>query len=340
MNPSSFARYALVIMAGAGLLAGCGGNGGSSLAPTSISSAGRDAAHITKALMVNGVLITAAHPALFRQPAESPDKKHHHKKKPDQYITDFNDSNAFEFNYPKGDSSIGSIANLTNPQGECTKNGKKTFWVAATGSEVIDEFNAGGSTPISTLSVASAGEPAGCAVDPTTGNLAATIINNGEVVVFANASGSGTTYQSGLSEAFFASYDKDGNLFVDGLNSAGVGLVELTKGGNNFQNISLSNSIEFPGNVQWDGTYVTVNDQNAHDIYQYTVSGTTAALKGTVSLSGSSDCDQTWIAKGVVYCPDAGAANGKVYKYPAGGSPIATLTATFSEPIGAVQVTK
>jgi len=28
------------------------------------------------------------------------------------------------------------------------------------------------------------------------------------------------------------------------------------------------------------------------------------------------------------------------YKYPAGGSPIATLTAPFSEPIGAVQVAK
>jgi hypothetical protein len=45
--------------------------------------------------------------------------------------------------------------------------------------------------------------------------------------------------------------------------------------------------------VQCDGKYLTVTDQDANAIYQYTVSGPTATLKGTVSLSGSSDCAQT-----------------------------------------------
>lgn len=343
MNISSVAKYALIGMAGAGLFAGCSSNGGSSLAPTGTSPAGTTSAgmngHMMHALTINGVLTTAEHPSNLRPSPVTPDR-HHKKKKPDEYITDFNNSAAYEFNYPKSDASIGSISNVSNAQGECTKNGKGTFWVTATGSEQIEEFNVGGTSPISTLNTSAEGQPAGCAIDSSTGNLAATIISNGDVVIFANASGSGTTYSSGLSEAFFATYDSSGNLFVDGFNSAGVGVAELVKGGSSFKNITPSNTIEFPGNIQWDGKYVTVNDQDTHDIYQYTVSGTSATLEGTVSLTGSSDCDQTWIAKTVVYCPDAGAADGKVYKYPAGGSPIATLTASFSEPIGAVQVIK
>lgn len=42
-----------------------------------------------------------------------------------------------------------------------------------------------------------------------------------------------------------------------------------------------------------------------------------ATLKGTVSLSGSSDCDQTWIARPYVYCADGGNLDGEVYRYPA-----------------------
>ena len=94
--------------------------------------------------------------------------------------------------------------------------------------------------------------------------------------------------------------------------------------------------MEFPGSVQWDGQYLTVTDQGAELIYQYTISGTNAMLKGTVSLTGSSDCAQTWIATGVVFCADAGNDNGEVFSYPAGGSPIAVFTGNFAEPLGTV----
>jgi hypothetical protein len=62
-------------------------------------------------------------------------------------------------------------------------------------------------------------------------------------------------------------------------------------------------------------------------------------LKGTVSLSGSSDCAQTWIA-GVVFCADAGSEGAEVFKYPAGGSPIAILTGNFDLPLGVVAAEK
>ena len=165
-----------------------------------------------------------------------------------------------------------------------------------------------------------------------------TLGSGGQVVIFKNGSGSGTVYTTPLDEEFFDGYDNHGNLFADGFTGArsGFALVELPKGSTKFKTITTSNSVGFPGSVQWDGKYVTVVDQYADAMYQYTVSGTTATLKGTVKLSGAGDCAQTWIATGVVYCGDAGNDNGEVYKYPAGGSPIAVLTGNFDEPLGTV----
>ena len=92
--------------------------------------------------------------------------------------------------------------------------------------------------------------------------------------------------------------------------------------------------------MQWDGTYVTVFDQITSEMYQYTVSGTTATLKNTVQFTGPSDCAQTWIVKGLLYCGDAGNENGEVFKYPAGGSPIATFTGNFDLPLGVTAATR
>ncbi|MGC2633148.1 MAG: hypothetical protein WA215_02935, partial [Candidatus Cybelea sp.] len=99
-------------------------------------------------------------------------------------------------------------------------------------------------------------------------------------------------------------------------------------------------TVQFPGSVQWDGKYLTVTDQGTAEMYRYTIGGTTATLKGTVSLSGSSDCAQTWIATGLVYCADAGNNDGEVFKYPAGGSIVAVFTGQFDLPLGTVAAKK
>jgi hypothetical protein len=83
---------------------------------------------------------------------------------------------------------------------------------------------------------------------------------------------------------------------------------------------------------------LTVLDQEINVIYRYAIKGTTATLKGSVTLTGAGDCTQTWIAIGVVFCADAGNDNGVVYAYPAGGSPIAVLSGNFDLPLGVVAV--
>ncbi len=341
MNISSLAKYAIGLTTAGAMLAACS-SGGSTMSPSTGSGFTMDATHMNTP-MIHGVLVTAEHPNL--NGAVAPDKKKHHKKKkPDEYMSNFYGSDLLEFDYPKGDASIGTISGVSDSQGECTGVtsgiGKGSFWVVASGSDSVEQFKVGGSSPVATLSV-TAGEPAGCAIDPKSGNLAVTVLADGAVIVFAGAKGSGTSFSTGLIEAFFAGYDAKGDLFVDGKNSGSAfQLTELPAGAKAFENITTSNSVSFPGGVQYDGKFVTVNDQENHVIDQYTVSGTTATLAGSVALSGSGDCVQTWIGKGVVFCADATNEDGEVYKYPAGGSAIATLTGSFDLPIGAVEVEK
>ena len=245
-----------------------------------------------------------------------------------QYVSNYYETTILEFDYPKGESPIGSISGYGG--GLCTK-GARTLWVV-TGAEAA-EFKVGGMSPIRVL------KPGGgaCAIDPVNGDLA---LLSGDVIIFRHARGRGKVYGgTGLGKAYFDGYDGSGNLFLDGFNNNdAVELVELPKGSSTFLRMTTSNTIEFPGSVQWDGMYLTVFDQVASAFYQYTISGTRAILKGTVSLGGSSDCVQTWIAQPYVYCADVGNNDSEVYNYPAGGSQIATLTGPFDVPIGVVSL--
>ena len=258
-----------------------------------------------------------------------------------QWVSNSEDSSLVQFDYPKSDESIGEIT-AGGAQGECTDAtygaGKTYFWVVESDVGSVDEYTYDGKGPVKTLNVTGG---AGCAMDPKTGNLAVTILGSGDVVIFANAGGSGSEIRDGLLETYYDGYDDRGNLFADGFNEADEpALAELKNGSSAFTQLALSNSVGFPGGVQWDGKYITLDDQKTGEIYGYACHGYSCALEQTVVLSGSSDCTQTWIGYGNAFCPDAGAEDVEVYEYPAGGSPIAILTGPADLPIGAVQVSR
>jgi hypothetical protein len=254
------------------------------------------------------------------------------------------------FDYPK---SVGQVGMVKGAGGQGCTNvlygyGKKIVWNVG-GQDRITEYQVP-DTKIKTLSVTYA-FPSSCAMNAG-GDLAVGILSanfghggysgGGQVVIFKNATGSPTVYTTAMDQEYFNGYDNKGNLFADGFTGArsGFALVELPKGKATFRTIKTSNSPDFPGSVQWDGTYLTVFDQFANAFYQYAVSGTTATLKGTVQLQGASDCSQTWIVKGLVYCSDAGNDDGEVFKYPEGGSPVATFTGSFDLPLGVTAAKK
>ncbi|MFY9720567.1 MAG: hypothetical protein WAK16_13090, partial [Candidatus Cybelea sp.] len=293
MNTAGLVKCAGALVA----LAVCTACGGSAPAP---STASLNATYIGRVLYVNGRPVTAARPpslsALTRYATILPDRR---PRKKFEYIINNYGTYASIFDYPKSVAQIGTIENVGG-QG-CTNAlygyGKGIIWIVA-GSNQIEEFKVP-QTPIKTLSD-DFPFSSSCAMD-TSGDLAVGNLEGGQVIIFKNATGSGTVYNTPLEAEYFDGYDNNGNLFADGFNGTGFALVELPKGSSTFKTITTPNSVNFPGSVQWDGTYVTVFDQDANALYQYTVSGTTATLQGTVTVSGAGDCAQTWIVKGLVY---------------------------------------
>jgi len=338
MQISNLAKYATGVTVAAALLAGCSSGGSSALSPSTGTQNAVRSGHL-QPLKVGGLLVLSAMLPLVK-PVHVPivPDKHKKKKSHDEYISNFYSSTILSFDYPKSDSSTGTIS-ADEPQGECSQTGKKTWWQVNSGSDDIDEFAYGGTSPIKSVSE-STGEAAGCSVS-SKGDLAVSLLGTSDIVIFTGGTGSGTVVADGMSSTYFIAYDPKGDLFVDGITESDTyGMSEMAAGSSSFTTVTLPNTPLFPGGLQWDGKYMTFNDQEAHDIYQYSVSGDVATLKGTVSLGGTSDCVQTWISGKLVFCPDAGNENATVFKYPAGGSAIATLSGSFDLPIGAVSVSK
>jgi hypothetical protein len=260
----------------------------------------------------------------------------------DYIINDYG-SYASIFNYPTSDKQIGTVKNVGG-QG-CTNvlygYGKKILWIVA-GPNQISEYQVP-SKLLKTLSTTSGNIPSSCAMN-SSGDLAVGLLYGplkGDMVVFKNGSGSGTYLKTLLIQVIFDGYDPKGDLFFDGFT---VGykfqLDEIPNGSTTAQAIKTSNTVQFPGSVQWDGAYLAVTDQRENKIYRYTISGTNARLKGTVTLKGADNCTQTWIATGFIFCADSGNDRGEVFKYPAGGNPVAVLQGNFDEPLGTVAVEK
>jgi hypothetical protein len=331
MNTPGLLKCAGAIV-GLATVSACGS--GSTVAPSITSPS---VTHVGNMLFVNGRPITAERLNPLPRYAELVPEAA--KSKSYEYIFNSYQSYASIFDYPKNTKMIGQI-NGAGGQG-CTNvlygYGKKIFWNAGRTNDVMTEYQVP-SKQIKTLPIGY-DYTSSCAMN-TNGDLAVGIILSdslgagGQQVIFKNATGKGKVYSTPLYKAFFAGYDTKGNLFADGQNeSYGFQFVELPKG-KKAVTITTSNAPEFPGSVQWDGKYITVFDQDTSELYQYTISGTKATLKNTVSFSGASDCAQTWIVPGLLYCADAGNDYGLVFKYPAGGSPVATFTGSFDEPLG------
>jgi hypothetical protein len=246
------------------------------------------------------------------------------------YISNFYNSTVLVSTY-SGGKYVGSISS-DDPQGECTsKTSNGNWWVVASGADEVMEYAHGGTSPISTLSE-NVGEPAGCAIDPTTGNLAVSILGMGDLVIFADAKGSGTTLPDGLRWTDFPCYDNHGDLFVTGLTTASnSALVELPKGGSSFETITLHPNEQ--GDMQWHGNYLAVRGSGG--IYHFAIHGTKGKEIGFTPLDGSSDIVQLWIQGRYVVGADAGNENAEMWKYPAGGPVFRYLHGSFDLPIGA-----
>jgi hypothetical protein len=254
------------------------------------------------------------------------------------YISDEGTGDVYVFTYPHGKLK-GTLTGFADPQGECVDK-KGDVWVTLFSGQEILEYAHGGTSSIGNVS-----DPGylleGCAVDPTTGNLAAgdfagTNSTSGGVSIYADAKGTPVTYiDPDLYLVFALGYDNKGNLFVDGEAKVGGGFAfaELPKGSSTFTNITLNQTIKTPGGVQWDGKYITVGDATGGAIYQVQVSGSTGTVVGSTPLTDSNGVFQSFIDGKKVVGPNVYGANVMFWSYPTGGSPVKTLTG-FVDPFG------
>jgi hypothetical protein len=207
--------------------------------------------------------------------------------------------------------------------------------VAAPGSEnsYIYEYAHAGTQPINTL--ADSGLAIGCAVDPTTGNLAVTNQSApgsqaGNIAIYPDAQGMPTTYaDSKLLGYWWCTYDADGDLFADGYNLDT--LDELPAGSSQLSEIALSQSI-YPGSIQSTSSGLVIASagksyNGAQEIYNVAVSGNTGTVTGPVTLDTKKDMHSRWLQfvnfGSTIMGPDGAgdASHLGFWAYPQGGEP-------------------
>ena len=210
------------------------------------------------------------------------------------------------------------------------------FVVNTLGGKIV-EYAHGSKKPIQTLQ-ATGYEPADCAIDPTTGNLAVTIyggLNGGELAIYPDAKGTPTTYtDTDFLNYGYCGYDNKGNLFMDGFSKDNaVVFAELPEGSSSFINLTMDQTFDDSGGIQWDGKYLAVGDQSTANIYRFSVSGSQGTEVGVTRLGGDAlDVHKFFILDHKVIAPnfyligDQGESNVLIFHYPAGGSPRKTIS--------------
>ncbi|MGB6643632.1 MAG: hypothetical protein WBE35_01275 [Candidatus Cybelea sp.] len=254
------------------------------------------------------------------------------------YIADDGTNDVYSYAYPHIKLK-GTLTGFVRPGGECVDKAGDLF-IADNGASDIIEYAHGGASPIAVLNDPGY-VPLGCAVDPTSGNLAVTNVGTlsrgqGTVVIYKHARGGPKAYYTDpeMFEVGYCGYDNKGDLFVDGLTSGGeFTFAEIPAGGASFTNIKISQPIEEPSGVQWDGTHIAVGAE-VGVIYEFIIKGKKGTEVGTTPLIGASDIQDFWIDRPNVIGADFGAGDVGIWAYPSGGSRKKTIA--VSEPVGAV----
>jgi hypothetical protein len=371
---SGFAAYALGVVGAASLIAGCSSSAG--LQSSSQASTGLNPAR--SPIGQRTTLRHRSHAVLDVPP--HPDR-HKSFVSPDLKLTQ---ALLFVSDYSAGDVYImllpqltlkGTLTGFSGPQSLCN-DVQGNVWIPATNSNQIFKYSRTG-TLLKTLTDPDGG-PDGCAVDPTTGNLA--VVNQyngsgpssapGEVLIYPTGSGSPVVYATNSIYSYWnATYDLQGNLYVDGCTSPSYctfALAELPAGeSQTLTPLNLTGgTIYFTGVVQWDKVEnaLALGDQECNGqgppnetscVYTASVSGSSATITSMTPLNNSAggascDVDQPIIGRyytrnfiagpdleGDGYCGRTATSVGR-WKYPAGGNMTNYATnAAFVEPVGA-----
>ncbi|MBV9332571.1 MAG: hypothetical protein JO146_01045 [Candidatus Eremiobacteraeota bacterium] len=261
------------------------------------------------------------------------------------YAADGDKNAVFVFSY-RGARHLATLSGFYgSPLAVCSDRAGNVFVAvfASGGRSQIVEYAHGGTTPIQTL--AAPGEPTGCSVDPSTGNLAAAIYtyssSPGSVAVYPKATGTPTIYtDADVPYVNDCAYDSSGNLFVSGANNNGFALGELPAGSGTLQTVEVKKKIDgsFYQHIGWDGHHLAIGDfsgySNKFVLYRMRIEGAAARVVGTTHFSlshGNFSGDSAFWIRGnqIVFVTQnyqrhvERAAQVSYWRYPEGGARIA-----------------
>jgi hypothetical protein len=249
MGISDFARRALGIGGTVALLSGCGGS------QTPIGTTGA----------IPQAPITAA--GIHGRAWMLPEAKNH------DLIYASSDIHPVTYIFSYEGKLVGSL----NVAGGLCSDDVGNVWFAGypngKGMELA-EYAHGGQEPIKTIDVPNM-SPYTCAVDPTTGNLAA-LGNNGDIDIYHSGS---SDPQILVDKKFFPddlTYDSSGNLFIiAGDGSRELEVAELPKGTTKFElRRGFHGGLTYTSGIRWDGKHLTIGqtlNQGGNLLYRYVV---------------------------------------------------------------------
>ncbi len=292
----------------------------------------------------------------LRPPSSSPGRHSGHQ------LLFVSDGNVLMFKWPSMKVE-GDLTGIRYPRGECTDRAGNVY--IASDNNIL-EYSRTGSL-LNTYND-TYGNPGGCAVNPTNGELAVpngrhycgtNCWQPGQVLIFSSPSSPPSVLQSSdLTEYTFAAYNSSGHLMVDGADTKGTVML-FSCGKTHCKTIRLSGgAIYFEGAVQWDGKRKTwvVFDQDCNRYgsgygyggacsYPVSPKGVLGTPTTYLNYNGGAVCELT---QGVI-APDGKSVAGGDYDwcgysastvnrwpYPAGGKPISTYITppSYAAPIG------
>jgi hypothetical protein len=249
------------------------------------------------------------------------------------YISSSDTGSVYVYTYPQGQLA-GTLTGFVSLFGECTDAAGDVFIISDSSftknyPSTIYEYAHGGASPIATLTDTKAAF--GCAVDSTTGNLAA---SGAGVAIYKHAAGQPRFYSSPVA-LHYCGYDGQGNLYVSGDNTQygnKANLYRLSKGSRGLEQISLNATIYVDvmwPSVQWHGKYLTVSSDEYGKpitIYRFRISGSSGTAVGSTTLTArvNSFFGQTWIQGHTIIGYGAfkrGYQSAYFWPYPTGGQP-------------------
>ena len=239
------------------------------------------------------------------------------------YLSDVAANDVKVYSFRKG-RLVGTLTGFGEPRSECADEAGNVWIADIEGRDVI-EYPHGGTKPIASLDTF--GVPLGCSVDSAAiFSLwpAASAARSFRYIVKVRMEDGAIRHAIPIRR--YASHTSAATIRTAISSSTGYEskagrftLVELRRRSKTFESIAVSQAIDTPGQVQWDGKDLAIGDSGLAPsvAYRFSISGRKATEVGRKTLDGTTSVRQFWIAGDTLVGPDF-RGNAGFWRYPAG----------------------